>query len=49
MEEATSTLHAMPVSLLQPEDITATLMHLVSDAGRFITGTTQLVDAGGAL
>jgi SDR family mycofactocin-dependent oxidoreductase len=48
-EVSTRTLHAMPVALLEPEDITATLLHLVSDAGRFITGTTQLIDAGGAL
>jgi (+)-trans-carveol dehydrogenase len=49
MEVATQTLHAMPVALLEPEDITATILHLVSDAGRYITGTTQLIDAGGAL
>jgi SDR family mycofactocin-dependent oxidoreductase len=49
MEVATRTLHAMPVALLEPEDITATVVHLVSDAGRYITGTTQLIDAGGAL
>jgi (+)-trans-carveol dehydrogenase len=49
MEVATRTLHAMPVALLEPEDITATVLHLVSDAGRYITGTTQLIDAGGAL
>ncbi len=49
LEVATRTLHAMPVALLEPEDITATILHLVSDAGRYITGTTQLVDAGGAL
>jgi SDR family mycofactocin-dependent oxidoreductase len=49
LEVATRTLHAMPVALLEPEDITATVLHLVSDAGRYITGTTQLIDAGGAL
>jgi NAD(P)-dependent dehydrogenase (short-subunit alcohol dehydrogenase family) len=49
LEVATRTLHAMPVALLEPEDITATILHLVSDAGRYITGTTQLIDAGGAL
>jgi (+)-trans-carveol dehydrogenase len=49
LEVATRTLHAMPVALLEPADITATVLHLVSDAGRYITGTTQLIDAGGAL
>jgi (+)-trans-carveol dehydrogenase len=49
LEAATRTLHRMPVALLTPEDVTATVLHLVSDAGRYITGTTQLVDAGGAL
>jgi (+)-trans-carveol dehydrogenase len=49
LERATRTLHRMPVALLEPEDITATVLHLVSDAGRYITGTTQLVDAGGTL
>jgi (+)-trans-carveol dehydrogenase len=49
LEVATRTLHAMPVALIEPEDITATVVHLVSDAGRYITGTTQLIDAGGAL
>jgi enoyl-[acyl-carrier-protein] reductase (NADH) len=39
----------MPVALLEPADITDTVLHLVSDAGRFITGTTQAVDAGGSL
>jgi NAD(P)-dependent dehydrogenase (short-subunit alcohol dehydrogenase family) len=49
LEVATRTLHAMPVALLEPADITATVLHLVADSGRYITGTTQVVDAGGAL
>lgn len=48
-EEAARTLNRLPVVALEPEDITATMLHLVSDAGRYITGTTQLVDAGGTL
>lgn len=31
---------------IQPEDITATLLHLVSDGARFITGQTIVVDGG---
>ncbi|NKY52250.1 mycofactocin-coupled SDR family oxidoreductase [Nocardia vermiculata] len=48
-EEAARTLNQLPVAALEPEDITETVLHLVSDAGRFITGTTQFVDAGGGL
>ncbi|WP_459546820.1 mycofactocin-coupled SDR family oxidoreductase [Nocardia sp. X0981] len=48
-EEAARTLNRLPVVALEPEDITATVLHLVSDEARYITGTTQLIDAGGAL
>ncbi|WP_067664964.1 mycofactocin-coupled SDR family oxidoreductase [Nocardia miyunensis] len=48
-EEAARTLNRLPVAALEPEDITATVLHLVSDDAKFITGTTQLIDAGGAL
>jgi SDR family mycofactocin-dependent oxidoreductase len=37
---------SVPNGLLEPEDVTNSIMHLVSDAGRFITGTTFVVDAG---
>ncbi|MCV7280359.1 mycofactocin-coupled SDR family oxidoreductase [Mycolicibacterium flavescens] len=36
----------MPVSLLQPEDISAAIGYLVSDAARYVTGVTFPVDAG---
>lgn len=36
----------MPVSLLEPEDISATISYLVSDAARYVTGVTLPVDAG---
>jgi SDR family mycofactocin-dependent oxidoreductase len=32
--------------LIEPEDVTNTILHLVSDTGRYITGSTVLVDAG---
>jgi NAD(P)-dependent dehydrogenase (short-subunit alcohol dehydrogenase family) len=32
--------------LIKPEDITATLLHLVSDGAKFITGQTIVVDGG---
>jgi SDR family mycofactocin-dependent oxidoreductase len=32
--------------LIEPEDVTNTILHLVSDTGRYITGSTVMVDAG---
>ena len=36
----------VPNGLLEPEDVTNSILHLVSDSGRFITGSTFMVDAG---
>lgn len=36
----------MPVDLLEPEDISAAIAYLVSDAARYVTGVTFPVDAG---
>ena len=36
----------MPVSLLEPEDISAAVSYLVSDAAKYVTGVTFPVDAG---
>ncbi|BDY27370.1 mycofactocin-coupled SDR family oxidoreductase [Mycolicibacterium mageritense] len=36
----------MPVSLLEPEDISAAIAYLVSDAAKYVTGVTFPVDAG---
>lgn len=38
--------NALPIALLQPEDIATAVAWLVSDAGRFITGTAWPLDAG---
>jgi SDR family mycofactocin-dependent oxidoreductase len=38
--------NTLPVPLVEPEDISNTILHLVSDAGRYITGVTMPVDAG---
>jgi SDR family mycofactocin-dependent oxidoreductase len=48
-EEAARTLNRLPVAALEPNDISETVLHLVSDGGRYITGTTVVVDAGGQL
>jgi|SRR5271155_3085630 len=47
--EATKTFNALPVSILEPADVTNTILYLISDAGRYITGTQHLIDAGAAL
>jgi SDR family mycofactocin-dependent oxidoreductase len=36
----------VPNGLLEPSDVTDTILHLVSDAGKYITGQTVVVDAG---
>lgn len=36
----------MPVELLEPEDISAAVAYLVSDAAKYVTGVTFPVDAG---
>jgi SDR family mycofactocin-dependent oxidoreductase len=38
--------NALPIPLLQPEDIARAVAWLVSDAGQFITGTSWPLDAG---
>lgn len=48
-EEAALTLNTLPVPMLEVEDISNAVLYLVSDAGRYITGTTHVVDAGGRL
>ncbi|AFA75146.1 putative oxidoreductase, short-chain dehydrogenase/reductase family [Gordonia polyisoprenivorans VH2] len=48
-EEAASQMNRLPVSMVEPIDISNAILYLVSDAGRYVTGTTQVIDAGGAL
>lgn len=38
--------NALPIALLQPEDIASAVAWLVADTGRFITGTSWPLDAG---
>lgn len=38
--------HALPVDMVEPVDVSNTISWLVSDAGRYITGSTVPVDAG---
>ncbi|MFC4000124.1 mycofactocin-coupled SDR family oxidoreductase [Prauserella oleivorans] len=48
-EDAARTLNRLPVAALEPEDITNAVLHLVTDTGKYVTGTTHVIDAGGAL
>ncbi|GAA1851512.1 mycofactocin-coupled SDR family oxidoreductase [Pseudonocardia ailaonensis] len=48
-EEVARSMNRMQVAAIEVEDVTNVLMMLVSDTGRYITGSTQLLDAGGAL
>lgn len=48
-EVAAKEMNSMPVAATDLSDITDAVMYLVADSGRFVTGTTHIVDAGGAL
>jgi NAD(P)-dependent dehydrogenase (short-subunit alcohol dehydrogenase family) len=39
-------LHVQPVPWIEPEDITAAVVYLASDAARYVTGSVIDVDAG---
>lgn len=39
----------LPVPFVEPSDVTAAVMYLVSDGARYITGTALPVDAGFAV
>jgi hypothetical protein len=39
-------LNLLDVALIQPEDVTAAILYLVSDAARYVTGLSFPVDAG---
>jgi NAD(P)-dependent dehydrogenase (short-subunit alcohol dehydrogenase family) len=36
----------MPVDLLDPQDVTQTVVYLASDEARYVTGVTLSVDGG---
>ncbi|AFR50643.1 mycofactocin-coupled SDR family oxidoreductase [Gordonia sp. KTR9] len=48
-EEAAREMNRLPVSMVEPVDISNAILYLVSDDGRYVTGTTHVVDAGGRL
>lgn len=48
-EEAARTLNKLPIAAVEPADISNAILYLVSDAGRYVTGITHVIDAGGKL
>jgi NAD(P)-dependent dehydrogenase (short-subunit alcohol dehydrogenase family) len=44
---APRTLNKLPVAAIYPSDISNAILYLVSEAGRYVTGITHVVDAGG--
>jgi SDR family mycofactocin-dependent oxidoreductase len=38
--------NALPVPILEPIDISRAILYLVSEDGRYVTGTTHVIDAG---
>lgn len=48
-EEAARTLNRLPIAAMEAVDISNAILYLVSDEGRYVTGTTHVVDAGGQL
>ncbi|MEE2059111.1 mycofactocin-coupled SDR family oxidoreductase [Rhodococcus artemisiae] len=47
--EAARTLNALPIPAIESVDISNAILYLVSDDGRYVTGTQHVVDAGGRL
>jgi SDR family mycofactocin-dependent oxidoreductase len=41
--------HALGVSSVEPEDVSAAVLYLASASGRYVTGSTFMLDAGGPL
>ncbi|AMM19033.1 3-ketoacyl-ACP reductase [Frondihabitans sp. PAMC 28766] len=48
-EVAALTLNKLPIAGVEPIDISNAVLYLVGDSGRYVTGTTHVVDAGGQL
>jgi (+)-trans-carveol dehydrogenase len=48
-ESSARTHHALGVSFVDPEDVSAAVIYLASPSGRYVTGSTFMLDAGGPL
>jgi SDR family mycofactocin-dependent oxidoreductase len=48
-ESVARTHHALGVSSVEPADVSAAVIYLAASSGRYVTGTTLMLDAGGQL
>jgi (+)-trans-carveol dehydrogenase len=48
-ESSARTHHALGVSSVEPEDVSAAVIYLAAKSGRYVTGSTFMLDAGGPL
>lgn len=48
-EEAARSLNKLPVAALEVEDVSRAVLYLVGESGRYITGNTHVLSAGGQL
>ncbi len=48
-EVAGKTLNALPVAAIESQDVTEAVMYLVGESGRYVTGSTLVIDAGASL
>ncbi len=48
-EEAARSHNALGIFALEPADVSGAVLYLAADTGRYITGSTFMLDAGGAL
>ena len=48
-DEAAATVNALPIPTIEAEDVTRAVLYLVSDDGRYVTGSAHMIDAGAAL
>src|SRR6202020_1041663 len=46
---ATRTLNKLPIVAVEASDISNAVLYLVGDSGRYITGITHVIDAGGQI
>lgn len=47
--ESAAQFNRLPITMMQPIDISNAIVHLVSDEGRYVTGTMHVIDAGSRL
>jgi NAD(P)-dependent dehydrogenase (short-subunit alcohol dehydrogenase family) len=46
VEFPTKTVHMMPISWVEPEDVSHAVVFLASDEGKYVTGTAMPIDGG---